>query len=171
MDTGSITKIIALLAIAAAGLTVLNSLLKKSSGTPKNFPYRKKEYLLSSNENNIYQLLLDVVGGNLYVFPKVSLSEIVLAKSNVKNLSDHTRRLKSFCVDFVLCSNNKNSPVLVINLEKRTSPKDKDNSDLYEILNSAGIPYINLRSNTTYDSTEITSLIRDSIGHVGEIRV
>ncbi len=170
MDTGLITKIIALLAIIAAGLTVLNSLLRKGSGKPKNFPYRKIQYLLSSSENNIYQLLLDVVGGNLHVFPKVSLSEIVSVRNKERNLSAHTRRLKSFCVDFVLCSHNNNSPVLVVNLEKRTNSKE-EKSDLHEILSSAAIPYINLRSNKTYDSKEIASLIREFIGHVGEINL
>lgn len=170
MDTGLITKIIALLAIIAAGLTVLNSLLRKGSGKPKDFPYRKIQYLLTSSENNIYQLLLDVVGGNLHVFPKVSLSEIISVRNNERNLSAHTRRLKSFCVDFVLCSHNNNSPVLVINLEKRTNSKE-EKSDLHEILSSAAIPYINLRSNKTYDSKEIASLIREFIGHVGEINL
>ena len=74
MDTGLITKIIAVLAIIAAGLTIINSVLKKGSSRPISFPYRKKENILNSNESIIHQLLLDVVGGSLVVFPKVSLS-------------------------------------------------------------------------------------------------
>ena len=170
MDANLVTKIIIFLAVIAAGLTILNSVLRKGASKPKNFPYRKKETLLSSNEHNIYQLLLDVVGGSLVVFPKVSLSQIVSPKNNTQSLSAHTRRIKSFCIDFVLC-NNKNTPVLVINLERKTTSKEEDPIELNEILNSAGMPYINLRLNKTYDSKEIASLIRESIGHVGEIRI
>jgi len=164
-------KIIAFLAVIIAVLTVINSLVRQSTTTPKEYPYRKKEYLLSNIEKNMLKILLQVTANYLYVFPKVNMSEIIIIRNNVKNNKAHLKRLMSYTLDFVLCKPDTYTPVLIIKIEKPIETQKKDQNEIFEILRNANIPFIILRSNKNYNNTEISQLLRDSIGQIGEITV
>ena len=164
-----VAKIIGFLALLAAILTIANSIFKKSGSRPKDFPYRKKEYLLNAKGYQTFNTINKIVGSNFYVFPKVNLSKLVLISNTVKNFNTHIKRLKEFNVDFIICNSNDYSIEMAILIENPAKQKTVSKNELNQILNSANIKFITLQSNKNYDFNELRSLIRDSMGQLKEV--
>ena len=165
------TKIIAFLAVSIAILTIVNSMLRKASSRPKDFPYRRKDHLLSNKESIIFNILTDIAGHNIVVFAKVNLAKLIAIANNINNSGIHFRRLKNYNVDFVLCNPVNYSIILVIILDNSKDNNAKRYDELYQILSVANIKFITLQSNKTYDIHEISRLLREAIGQVGEVAI
>lgn len=164
-------KIIAFLAVSIAVLTILNSILRKSSSRPKDFPYRSKEYLLSAKESGILNLITKIAGHNIVIFSKVNLAKLVGITNNARNTGTHLQRLKSYNVDFVLCSPVNYAILLAVIIDNSRGNSAKRYDELYHILNVANIKFITLQSSKTYDIHEISSLLRQTIGQIGEVAI
>lgn len=164
-------KIIAFLAVSVAILTILNSILRKSSSRPKEFPYRRKEHLLNTKESGMFNMLTEIAGENIIVFSKVNLAKLVGITNNARDAETHFKRLRSFNIDFVLCNPLNYSILLAIIIDNSRENSSKKYDELYQILNVANIKFITLQSSKNYDINEISSLLRQTIGQVSEVAI
>lgn len=79
--------ILAVVVIVAA--VVLPLILKQIAGNKPTaaatLPYRKKDYLLTAAERSFYEVLCSVVDGQLLVFAKVRLADLVYMPKGTAN--------------------------------------------------------------------------------------
>ena len=104
-----------ILAVVVVFVAALLPIILKLIGTGKpaaaaNLPYRKKDYLLTAAERSFYEVLCSVLDGQLLVFAKVRLADLVYMPKGTANRQTHFNRIQSKHVDFVLCTRDKLSP-------------------------------------------------------------
>ena len=86
--------VVALVVVVAA--IVLPLILKQIGGNKPavaaNLPYRKKDYLLTAAERSFYEVLGSVLDGQLLVFTKVRLADLVYMPKGTANRQTHFNR-------------------------------------------------------------------------------
>lgn len=167
MHTGFLI-LLALVVIVAA--VVLPLILKQIAGNKPAIatalPYRKKDYLLTAAERSFYEVLCSVVDGQLLVFAKVRLADLVYMPKGTANRQTHFNRIQSKHVDFALCTRDKLSPVLVIELDdashEKESRRDRD-TFVDAALTAAGLPILHIPAQRTYVPAEVTAAIQQKL--------
>ena len=129
-------------------------------------PYRKKDYLLTAAERSFYEVLCSVLDGQLLVFAKVRLADLVYMPKGTANRQTHFNRIQSKHVDFVLCTRDKLSPVLVIELDdashEEESRRDRD-TFVDAALTAAGLPILHIPAKISYVPAELAAAIQQKI--------
>lgn len=141
-------------------LSILREMLKdqnknhKNNNTTKPTYYLKKS-ILTKNEQQFYNTLKKVLSNTPYeIYPKIRLIDVVGAKAQ-----DRPKLMQKH-VDFLIC--NSNYPTLAIELDdsshnsKIQSKRDKEKNLAFE---TAGLKFIRIQSKSSYDVTEITSML------------
>jgi hypothetical protein len=161
--------ILALVVIVAA--VVLPLILKQIAGAGKptaaaNLPYRKKDYILTAAERSFYEVLCSVLDGQLLVFAKVRLADLVYMPKGTANRQTHFNRIQSKHVDFVLCTRDKLSPVLVIELDdashEEESRRDRD-TFVDAALTAAGLPILPIPAQRSYVPADLAAAIQQKL--------
>lgn len=160
--------LLALVVIVAA--VVLPLILKQIDGNKPvaaaTLPYRKKDYLLTAAERSFYEVLCSVVDGQLLVFAKVRLADLVYMPKGTTNRQTHFNRIQSKHVDFVLCTRDKLSPVLVIELDdashEEESRRDRD-TFVDAALTAAGLPILHIPAQRSYVPADLAAAIQHTI--------
>ncbi len=129
-------------------------------------PYRKKDYLLTAAERSFYEVLCSVVDGQLLVFAKVRLADLVYMPKGTANRQTHFNRIQSKHVDFVLCTRDKLSPVLVIELDdashEEESRRDRD-TFVDAALTAAGLPILHIPAQRAYVPADLATAIQQKL--------
>ena len=129
--------------------------------------YIKTPFVMDRMEKHFYDVLLQAVESQYFVWPKVHLADLLEPKneSEQQGIYEKFSQLADKHVDFVLCKKEKFHPLLVIRFKGMIShPDDVYRSEvtiLKEILNSAGIPLL-IESATELDSYK-TAVEYDSL--------
>jgi hypothetical protein len=160
--------ILALVVIVAA--VVLPLVLKQIAGNKPaaaaNLPYRKKDYLLTAAERSFYEALCSVLDGQLLVFAKVRLADLVYMPKGTANRQTHFNRIQSKHVDFVLCTRDKLSPVLVIELDdashEEESRRERD-TFVDAALTAAGLPILHIPAQRSYVPADLGAAIQTKL--------
>jgi hypothetical protein len=160
--------LLALVVVVAA--VVLPLILKQIAGNKTvaaaALPYRKKDYLLTAAERSFYEVLCGVVDGQLLVFAKVRLADLVYMPKGTANRQTHFNRIQSKHVDFVLCTRDKLSPVLVIELDdashEEESRRDRD-TFVDAALTAAGMPILHVPAERTYVPADLAAAIQQKL--------
>ncbi len=146
-----------LLAAVLAALLVLIVILKKLEGKSrgaKDFPYQKKDSLLTAAERQFYVVLQGLAEvEKLNVFVKVRLEDVVEVRKGTRNRQTYRNRIKSLHLDFVLCDRQKTAPTLVIELNDSSHKRrDRQKRDEFvdKALEVAGIPLLWLPVQNSY---------------------
>lgn len=157
---------IALVVVLVIFIPLANKFLRRR--TTNDFPYRKKDYLLTPAERSFYEVLQKVAGDNMQVFAKVRLADLVWLPKGTQNLQGHLNRVLSKHVDFVLCNRETLSPVLVVELDDSShsmSHRQGRDAVVNDILHSAGLPILRISAKCSYVPNELNELIHSkSIG-------
>lgn len=148
-------------------IPLANKFLRRRTTKLNDFPYRKKDYLLTPAERSFYEVLQKIAGDNMQVFAKVRLADLVWLPKGTQNLQGHLNRVLSKYVDFVLCNRETLSPVLVVDLDDSShsmSHRQGRNAVVNDILHySAGLPILRISAKRSYAPNELNELIHSKI--------
>jgi hypothetical protein len=132
------------LAAILIGLVFLISIGKLLLGTGRaRYPYGRQETLFSKGERAFYDVLRIAVGNKWLIFAKVRLEDLVSVPIGVQDRMKWVNKVRQKHADFVLCSCDKISPVLVIELDDKShdgeQQRRRDNEKTC-VLEAAGLP-------------------------------
>ncbi len=139
---------------------------RETEAVAAEFPYQKKEYLLSVGERVFFQVLQVAVGADFLLFSKVRLADLVLVRSGTEKRQSFLNRIQSKHVDFVLCSRDAVRPVLVVELDDASHDReDRQDRDAFvdSALRAAGLPILHVRARSQYSAKELRSAIDSKI--------
>ena len=123
-------------------------------------PFQSKP-VLTPAEQSFYLVLKGCLDGQLAVFTKVGLGEIIEIK---KGIDASTRqglwnKISRKHLDFVLCDSQTFAPKMVIELDdksharQRAQARDRDKD---EILEAAGVPLLRVEASRSYTTRELS---------------
>jgi len=124
-----------------------------------NYQYTKKKFLITRPEHKFFDLLIQIVGKNYYVFPQVSISSFLDHKFNKQNLGGAFAHIHQKSVDFVICDKNYIEPVLAIELDDKSHQREdrvKRDTDVNKLLHESNMPLIRFENHGSFDKNEIT---------------
>ncbi len=130
-------------------------------GEPE-FPYKVKKKFLSESENSLYKTLTQWKEGQVLVFPKVSLGEILFV-----NLNDRSSRTKYYNkidrknIDFLICDINTMKPVCGVDLEGSRNKQMEE--FVKKVFESAGLNYIKFEQKKRYDLNEVKEKLEPAL--------
>ena len=144
-------------------IKLLRLLFGGSSKSESNFPFKKKDYLLSMAEKNFYWVLSQVANkNNVLLFTKVRLEDLLWIPKGTENRFGERSRIKSKHIDFVLCDKENIKPLVAIELDDSSHSRpdriDRDNF-LDKALGVAGLPILHQKVQYSYDPQELENNI------------
>ncbi len=162
------TVVAALMGIAAVILIIV--VVVWLAARARRLPYRRVDSLLTEAERSFYGVLVRVVDGDLAVFPKVRLADLLWLPERARDRRAHLNRVTSKHVDFVLCERRTLAPLLAIELDDsshRARERRRRDSFLDGALRAAGLPLLRVAARRRYPPGELAELVRRSLGSRG----
>jgi hypothetical protein len=141
-------------------------LIGKSKQKTTSFEYRytKKDFFMSRAEHECYDVLIEAVGHNYYVFAQVHLPTIVSHAVKGQSWQGALSHINRKSVDFVLCDKNYISPKLAIELDDKShlnEDRKKRDEEVERIMQEAGIPLLRIENHGGFDIATIRRQIED----------
>ncbi len=136
----------------------------KPSKSPYN--YKKKDFLMSRAEHEFFDILVEVVGNQYYVFPQIHLSTILDNKVVGQNWRGAFRHIDEKSVDFVICDKAYIKPILAIELDDRTHEREDRkgrDGEVERILKESGLSLLRFGNNGSFNKEEIKRLILEKL--------
>ena len=131
-----------------------------------HLPIQRRSRLLSPAEKNFFECLVDSLGDEFFIFPKVAILDVVEAspmatKGSSQSIHD---QLKARCFDFILCKKQDLSIFGVVELENfdaNKSNKDKAIRDklIAEVCKSAHLRLFYFDVRQDYHGVDIRRLV------------
>lgn len=129
------------------------------------FPYVKKDYLLSIAEKDFYFILQKTFGSDYLLFSKVRISDLLyLPKMSNSNFYHYQNKIQSKHIDFLLCDKENIRPLLVIELDDSSHLKtDRILRDMLvdRIFKSADLPILHIRTASSYNANDLLKQVQD----------
>jgi len=133
------------------------------------YPYYKNPYFISLAERTFFNALLEVVNNEYFIFPQVSLNSLLKIDLKGKDYWTYINKIKQKSVDFVLVNRNNFDPLLVIELDDTShflkSRRIRDDF-LEDSLTSAKIKYLRIKTQPSYNISELKEAILNKISEV-----
>lgn len=169
MDTSFIVPLVGFFLILIIGGSILGFLKNKVGGTTTKFKYRylKKDWFMTRTEHEFYNVLVQAVGNDYYIFPQVHLATLLDHKVKGQSWQGALSHIDRKSVDFVLCDKNYISPKLVIELDDKTHERPdriERDGEVEQILKEAGLPLLRIENHGSFNPMELTGKIRASLG-------
>lgn len=126
-------------------------------------PYKMVGSLLTGPERNFYSSLAQAVGGEMHIFSKVRLADLIEVKDGVAGKMGYFRRISQKHVDFVLCAPDSMKPMLVIELDddSHNQPEAQARDQVKNAaLGAAGLPILRIPTQQTYQIGALAEAIR-----------
>jgi ssDNA-binding Zn-finger/Zn-ribbon topoisomerase 1 len=164
--------VLLLLVIVAIALALLK---KKAGKGPVGFPYQSKDVLCSPAERSFLGVLDNVVEKSHRIFTKVRLADIVNVQSglNASARQSAFNQISGKHLDFVVCDANDLSIIGVIELDDKThrgKGRKRRDQFLDQTLESAGIPVLRIKAQSTYSIKEISNSLDSAFNIGGEVQ-
>lgn len=137
---------------------------EKVNKSPYN--YKKKDFLMSRAEHEFFDILVEVVGNQYYVFPQIHLSTILDNKVVGQNWRGAFRHIDEKSVDFVICDKAYIKPILAIELDDRTHEREDRkgrDGEVERILNESGLSLLRFGNNGSFNTEEIKRSILEKL--------
>lgn len=137
---------------------------EKVSKSPYN--YIKKDFLMSRAEHEFFDILIEVVGNQYYVFPQIHLSTVLDNKVVGQNWRGAFRHIDEKSVDFVICDKAYIKPILAIELDDRTHEREDRkgrDGEVERILNESKLALLRFGNNGSFNKEEIKHLILEKL--------
>ena len=125
-------------------------------------PYIKRNYFFSLAEVKFYGLLKEILGDKHLLFPKVRISDLILAKY-AKEKYSYFNKIKSKHVDFLICDKNPVKPKVIVGLDDNShyrAARQKCDRFVNEALATAGMPIVHIKVKHEYNKEKIIKQIR-----------
>ena len=163
MDSLLNWKWIAGLVVLAAVLALLSALLKR--GNRERFPYFSRRVLMTPAELKFYQVLRRVVPGDVAIFGKVRLSDLMDCAKEDRRLG-YFAKISQKHADFVLVSTSTTAILCAIELDDRSHQmRHRQERDAFvdAAFAAAGIPLLRVICAKDYDAAAIKALLRENV--------
>lgn len=115
----------------------------KESKSDKNYKFKSRGQVLTHNELNFYQSLINIMPSNIYLLSKVRLLDIIEPDETGKRSFGARQKINSRHVDFLLIEKTTSKILGVIELDDSTHQKSsRKKADLFlnNVLEQANIP-------------------------------
>ena len=130
------------------------------------YNYKRKDFLITRAEHEFFDILIDVVGNQYYVFPQIHLCDILDNKVVGQNWKSAFRHINEKSVDYVICDKAYIKPLLAIELDdsthQRTDRKERD-GEVERILSDAGLPLLRFGNHGNFNKEEIRKVILEKL--------
>jgi hypothetical protein len=139
---------------------------EKKGGVEKELPYTKKEYLLTRAEVDFFRVLEKALENKYYIFPQVSLSDLLLVKAKKEEYYKYRNKIDRKSVDFVLAEKERLKPLLAIELDDSSHiyGKRKERDTFVEkAFKDAGLTLLRISYKRNYNIQEISDAINNAI--------
>lgn len=136
---------------------------QKSKGL---YNYKRKDFLMSRAEHEIFDILVDITKDQYYVFPQIHLPTILDNKVVGQNWKGAFRHIDEKSVDFVVCDKAYIKPLLAIELDDRTHERDSRkirDGEVERILSNANLPLLRFDNNGIFNKEEIKRLVLEKL--------
>lgn len=156
--------LLALIAFTIKNLPEIIRLFSKSRSrysSPSNFPYIKKNYLLTEAEHRFFIALQKAINGQYYIFPQIHLANLLYIPKGTRNWQSYFNRIIQKSVDFVICEKEYLSPVLAIELNDSSHnlPNRIERDRFVETaLQEGGLPILSVLTLSNQDYYNIEKL-------------
>ena len=124
--------------------------------------YEKQKSILTDSESVFYKVLIKAVGSQYQIFAKVRLADFVWLVNESETQKYHLNQILGKHVDFLLCDNDRLSPMLCIELDDKSHQlpdhQERDNfkNKLFE---SIQMPLLRVKLQNGYSVTYLNDLI------------
>lgn len=124
-------------------------------------PYQKNEYLLSTEEKALYDILVkSLEGRNINIFCKVSLLALFSLPDGLADYKKYLNKIKDSLVDFLICDNTNAKPIAAIMLSytaKNTEENQPKEQFQEQVFKDAGLPILRIPARPDYVVDDIRS--------------
>jgi very-short-patch-repair endonuclease len=132
------------------------------------YKYHKKGFLISRAEHEFFDILIEVLGNQYYVFPQIHLIDILDNKVVGQNWKGAFSHINQKSVDYVICDKAYIKPLLAIELDDRSHDReDRKNRDenVEQILKDANMPLLRFENNGNFNREEIKGIILEKLNN------
>ncbi len=140
--------------------------ISKNKVSKPNYRYNKKSFLITRAEHEFFDILVEVLGNQYYVFPQIHLIDMLDNKVVGQNWKGAFSHINQKSVDYVICDKAYIKPLLAIELDDRSHEredrKDRD-GNVEQILKDAGMPLLRFGNNGSFNKEEIKHLILEKL--------
>jgi hypothetical protein len=149
------------------GLGLLVILFLPSKKVKENFPYYKKNGILTPAEIVFHLVLKEIINLNKYeIFSQVRLADIIKVKPGTEKILSYFYKISQKSPDFVICEKSTSAPLLIIELDD-SSHKEKlrKKRDFFvdKALAAAELPVLHIPWNRNYNKEELTRKIMEKL--------
>lgn len=136
----------------------------------EELPYRVKDNFLTPAELSFYHVLNSIVGSHLTVLSKVRLIDLFYVARPNENYS-YRGKIAQKHVDFVLCQPKTMTPIAGIELDDSSHQReDRQERDEFvnKVFEAAELPLVRISAQRTYNTHEISALLKSALSKRGE---
>lgn len=162
-------KLLAALLFITIVIVAAQLISKKAKGSDKStavYRYGRKAYFMNRAEHEFFDVLIDAVGSNYYVFPQVHLSTILDHKLKGQDWRAAFRRINGKSVDFVICDKAYIKPLLAIELDGRShdieAVRQRD-ADVEHFFEKADLKLLRFANHGSPDKGEVKRRILEAL--------
>jgi len=130
------------------------------------YKYRRKDFLMSRAEHEFFNILVEVLENQYYIFPQIHLSDILDHKVVGQNWKGAFRHINEKSVDYVLCDKSYIKPLLAIELDDNSHQQERRkerDGEVERILGNAGIPLFRLKNHGNFNKEEIRRSVLEKL--------
>lgn len=148
--------------------SVLGLVLNFYFGTKseKGFDYKLKDSVMTAHEREMFKVLLEVLHDRYFIFPQVHLDAFLNYKVYGQSWYTAFRRINQKSVDFLICDQFTEKPLLAIELDDRShARRDRQERDVVveDIFISTKLPLLRFRE---INKQEISSKVLEVLSKV-----
>jgi very-short-patch-repair endonuclease len=157
---------IALLLIFGFVIRIIFSLLSNPEAQEYKYKYKRRNFLITRAEHELYDVLVAAFGEKYYIFPQIHLPSLVDHKIVGQNWYGAFRHIDEKSVDFVICDKQYIKPLLAIELDDQTHETEKirmRDIEVEAILSNAGLPLLRIKNHEHFNKDEIIQNLTNSL--------
>ena len=125
--------------------------------------YQPRDRFLSTQEIDAYNVLTEVFGADIGIFPKVALADLAARFRPDEAQVAHWTKVQFIRIDFLVCQGPALEPILAIKIERRSRSKARGRDVLDDVLEDIGLPLLRLNAHRKYEKKDIISKINFAI--------
>lgn len=155
--------VLVVLAVVVA-LLLLVRVKSKAKVTPAEFPYLKREHLLTEAELSFFVVLRMALGDHVYVCPQVSVEEVIVVRPGLDRSKRQSarNRVNRMRFDFLVCKPDDFTPLFAVELDDRSHNRaDRRRRDAFldKVCSVAGLRIVHVQVQRSYTVQELRALL------------
>ncbi len=132
----------------------------------RRYEYAVKNSVMSASENEFYNILLDIVQGQYFVFPQVHLDAFLDYKVRGQSWIGAWKHINQKSVDFLICDLDSRKPLLAIELDDRSHEREariERDEEVGYIFEDAHLLLLRFKNQREYNLEEIRQRVFERI--------